>query len=76
MFIRCQFMESRKLVFVAMVTASTRQRKFYKFCFIHCIQQPNLRFKPLIFLELFRVTLSKCRHYTPERRFQTTNRET
>ena len=76
MFTQCQFMESSNLVFVAMVTVLARQQKFYKFHFAHCIHQRNLSFKALMILELFRIMLSKCRHYTPEPRFQTIHRET
>ena len=42
--------------------------------FAHCIN--NQIFKALTILELFRIMLSKSRHYTPEPRFQTTDRET
>ena len=75
-FIQCQFIELSESVFVAMITTLPRQHKLYKFCFAHCIPQPNLSFKALTILELFRIMLCKCRHYAPEPRFLTTNRET
>ena len=60
-------MELSNSVFVAMAIALSWQQHFL---------QPNLSFKALIVLYLFRIMLSKCRRYTPEPRFQTTNRET
>ena len=64
------------LVFVSMITALTGHQKFCKSCFPHCIHQPNVSFKALMLLGLFRIMLSKCRHYIPEPRFQTKNQET
>ena len=50
-------MELSNLVFVAMVTVSTCQQKFYKLHFTHCIHQQNLSFKALMILELFKIML-------------------
>ena len=61
---------------VAIVTTLSWQQKFFKSYFTQCIHQPNLSFIALMILELFRIMLSKCRHYTPKPRFQTGNQET
>ena len=68
-------MELSKIVSVAIVTTSSWQQNFYKFCFPRYIHQPNFSFMSLMILELFRIMLSKCRHYTPESRFQTGNKK-
>ena len=49
------FMKLSNLVFVAMVTVLLQSKNFYKFCFAHCIHQPNLSFKALMTSELFRI---------------------
>ena len=48
-------MKLSNLVFVAMVTALPESKNFYKFCFAHCIHQPNLSYKALMISELFRM---------------------
>ena len=50
--------------------------KFFKSFHIHCIYERNLSFMRLIVFGLFTIMLPKYRHYTPEPRFQTSNRET
>ena len=46
-------MKLSNFVFVAMVTVFSQSKNFYKFCFAHCIHQPNLSFKALMISELF-----------------------
>ena len=70
-------MELSYLVFVAMVAALQKAAKPFtsSVSLIASINQISA-FKALMILELFPIMLTKCRHYTPEPRFQTANRET
>ena len=68
-------MELSKSGFVAKVTTLSRKQQL-----LHVLYRPrhpsiNLSLMGLLILELFRIVLSKCNHYTPESRFQTPNQE-
>ena len=54
--------------FVAMGTTSPRPQKFLQFYFTHCISQTSLSLRALMILDLIKIILRKCPHYTPEPR--------
>ena len=60
-------------MFVAMVTDLQGKYNFY---FDPCVSIPSLNLIAVIMPKLFTVMFWKCRHYTPEPRFQTANQET
>ena len=70
-----QLAELSKYAFVAIATTFPWQQKFCESSFANCIRKPNPIFRAFIIPELFTIMLSKCRHYTPEPRFQTRNGE-
>ena len=63
-------------MFVAMVTVCHGKNDKYNFYFDHCVYIPSLHLTVVITLELLTIMHWKCRHYTPEPRFQTVNQET
>ena len=58
-----------------MVTDYHGNKDKYNFYFDHCVHIPSFHLIAFIILELFTTMSWKCRHYTPEPRFQTANQQ-
>ena len=59
-----------------MVTACHGNKDNCNFYFYNCVYILSLTLIAVMVLELFTIMFWKCRHYTPEPRFQSVNQET